>query len=256
MAKDTSNEARSISTAYAALPAERRRQFRERLREKGIASDRLPVVPLCDRGEVFPLSWAQERLWFLWCLEPESASYNLAEAVRLTGEIDVDAVRRAVQALVARHEVLGLRFRTGEDGSPQQIAGNANFAWSEPDLSQEPESLRADVLASLLSQRSHEPFDLERGPLLRVSLVKLAPHEHVLHFALHHIVSDAWSLGILTREFARTYTGTCAGTCAALHAGVIDALPPLPVQYGDYAAWQREWLDEARLDAQLRYWRE
>ncbi|WP_322013241.1 condensation domain-containing protein, partial [Paraburkholderia sp. J12] len=132
-----SNEALSISTAYAALPAERRRLFRQRLREKGVASDRLPVVPLCDRGDVFQLSWAQERLWFLWCLEPESASYNLAEAVRLTGETDVDAVRRAVQALVARHEVLGFRFGAGDDGLPQQIAGNADFSWSEPDLSQE-----------------------------------------------------------------------------------------------------------------------
>ncbi|WP_322016212.1 non-ribosomal peptide synthetase, partial [Paraburkholderia sp. J12] len=110
------------------------------------------------------------------------------------------------------------------------------------------EGTQEDALATLLSQRSREPFDLERGPLLRVSLVKLAPREHVLHFAMHHIVSDAWSLGLLTREFARTY--------AALHTGVIDALPPLPVQYGDYAAWQREWLDEARLEAQLRYWRE
>ncbi|WP_028229707.1 condensation domain-containing protein, partial [Paraburkholderia ferrariae] len=148
-----------------------------------------------------PLSHAQERLWFLWRLDRNSPAYNTAGAIRLRGELDIGKVRRTLAVIHARHQILHSRFEENSEGVRQRVA-NVPFAWSEPDLSQEPESLRADVLASLLSQRSHEPFDLERGPLLRVSLVKLAPHEHVLHFALHHIVSDAWSLGILTREFA------------------------------------------------------
>ncbi|MFL9889242.1 amino acid adenylation domain-containing protein, partial [Paraburkholderia agricolaris] len=149
----------------------------------------------------------------------------------------------------ARHESLRSRFEE-VDGTPWQVIDGTPYGWAQYDLATAADADRDTELKSLLAQLSSRPFDLEHGPLLRVSLVRVGGAEHVLHFAMHHIVSDAWSIGVLTREFATLYQALSEGAEAAA-----SPLAPLPVQYGDYAVWQREWLDASRLDAQLDYWR-
>ncbi|MGQ3029421.1 MAG: condensation domain-containing protein, partial [Ferrovibrionaceae bacterium] len=213
-----------IARRYAALAQDKRAAFRARLIEAGIAAERLPIVPLTGRPARLALSPAQERLWFLWRLAPDDTAYVIAGAVRLTGPLDVARLRRALTGVVARHEALRTRF-VEHDGTPWQvIAEDAEYGWSE---------------AGDLAVR---PFDLERGPLLRAALSRVGPDRHDLLLSMHHIVADGWSIAILLREVSALYAG--------------EDLPPLPIQYGDYALWQREWLDERRLDRQLAYWRD
>ncbi|WP_347558045.1 non-ribosomal peptide synthase/polyketide synthase [Robbsia sp. KACC 23696] len=240
------SESLAISAAYAALPEEKRRIFRQRLWDKGMSGQQLPILPFAARGTDFPLSYAQERLWFLWCLEPDAPGYNLASAVRLLGVLDPGLVQGALQALGADHEILKARF-IERDGVPRQTIGQDAYSWHENDLRAIPSAERESVLHERLAALSRAPFDLAHGPLLRVTLLRLSAQAHVLHFATHHIVSDAWSLDVLTQGFARHYIRLQSGTTAA------SAVPA--VQYVDYAAWQREWLDVARLDTQLAYWR-
>ena len=246
---DRTRELLTLATKYAAMPADRRRLFRERFAERGTGAGALPIVPLAGRAERFPLSHAQERLWFLWKLDPENVSYNLPSAVRLRGALDAGAVRRAIERLAVRHEVLRTRFLEQDGVGFQSVDAEPAYEFRERDLSSE---VPADTLDAALSEQlrslSARPFDLERGHLLRVTLLRLGPAEHVLHFVMHHIISDAWSQGVLANEFAACYRAELDGREPELR--------PLPIQYGDYAAWQREWLEGAALDQQLVYWRE
>ena len=201
-----------------------------------------PVVPLA-RDKPLPLSSAQERLWFLAQLEPESAEYNVPGALLLRGHLNVDALRRALSEVVARHEVLRTRFLT-DLGIPVQVIDPPEpMELPVMDLSgQEGE------MARILGEIAARPFDLAQDRLLRVQLVRLAPDEHVLGVVLHHIVSDEWSSEILRRELSVLY--------AAFSAGEPNPLPPLPVQYADFAAWQSDHLSGERLETQLGYWRD
>ncbi|WP_027818879.1 non-ribosomal peptide synthetase [Paraburkholderia bannensis] len=204
-----------------------------------------------DAGLSAPLSLAQERLWFLWQLDPDSAAYNVSGALQCEGALDVDAVRAAFDALVARHAVLRTRF-SGREDTPRQHAlpaadASTAYRWDTFDAS----ALDADTLRAQLIRNARAPFDLESGPLLRVTLARLAPQRHVLHLVLHHIVSDGWSIEVLLREFAALYRAARAGEQAGL--------PALPIQYADYASWQHDWLAQggaATLERQLGYWRE
>ncbi len=195
----------------------------------------------------FPASFAQARLWFLERLEPGSARYNLGWALSLRGRLAIAALRGALAALTARHEALRTTFADGEDGPLQVIAA------AEPDrmallpvldLAGMPDA-EARRLADAELRR---PFDLERGPLARHTLLRLAPEEHILVLAIHHIVSDAWSLELLLRELAALYGGFAGGRPADL--------PDLPVQYADFAVWQRDWLSGDVLAGRLAWWRE
>ncbi|SAL01897.1 non-ribosomal peptide synthetase [Caballeronia pedi] len=234
----------AVSKAYVQLPEEKRKQFRHQLRARGMQVSRLPIVPFPDRGAVFPLSHAQERMWFLWKLDPSSAAYNITGAVRLQGTLDRRAVKAALDRVVARHESLRKHF-VDADGVPMQIAGAADYGWRELDVD-------ADVpLADGLDALGAAPFDLERGPLLRATLLRRAPDDHVLHVAIHHIVSDGLSVNVFVDEFVAAYRAECGVSPGALRE-VDDA----PIQYGDFAAWQREWLDDESLAGQLSYWRE
>uniref|UniRef100_UPI002ABE607D condensation domain-containing protein n=1 Tax=Paraburkholderia sp. J63 TaxID=2805434 RepID=UPI002ABE607D len=198
IARDLDSELLSVSRAYVGLPPEKRKVFRSRLAERGVARASLPIVPFPGQSGRFPLSHAQERLWFLWRLEPLSASYNITGAVQLDGTLDTDAVRAAVQAVCARHESLRKRFEE-HDGVAWQIVGETRYDWQQCELDPDAEA----SIKPLLRDLSLRPFDLTRDALLRVTLVRLAPDSHVLHFAMHHIVSDAWSLELLTQEFAQ-----------------------------------------------------
>ncbi|WP_443689886.1 amino acid adenylation domain-containing protein [Paraburkholderia megapolitana] len=234
----------AIARKYAALPEDRRRLFREKAQQQGIDPARLPVVPLVSsHASRYPLSHAQERLWFLWKLDPQNPAYNLARAVRLTGALDAPALRRAMAALVARHGALRARFVEEQGVASQWIDATAGYSWREIALD-DPDALR-DTLREL----AREPFDLSAGPLLRASLVALGGERHALLIATHHIVSDGWSQGLLVRELVALYRAARQGEAADIAA----ALPPLSIHYGDVAAWQREWLDNT-IESDLAYW--
>ncbi|HSF43042.1 MAG TPA: non-ribosomal peptide synthase/polyketide synthase [Thermoanaerobaculia bacterium] len=205
-----------------------------------------PIRPV-PRGAGLPLSFAQERLWFLDQLDSGTAANNLAMALELRGPVDPEAVAASLREIVARHEVLRTTFAAREGRPVQTIAPPPPVALPLADLSGLPSGDREDVARSLARQLALRPFDLARGPLLRVALLRLDPDRHVALFAIHHIACDGWSLGILVEELAALYP--------ALRGGGRSPLPGLPVQYADFAAWQRAWLSGEVLREQLAWWR-
>ncbi|MCP3062578.1 non-ribosomal peptide synthase/polyketide synthase [Myxococcus sp. K38C18041901] len=206
-----------------------------------------PLVPVSRESGPLPLSFAQQRLWFLDRFQPESAFYNIPSALRLDTAVDLDALIRALQELVHRHEALRTSFHTREDGEPyQHIHPRVELSVPVVDLTRLSESAREAEALELASTEAQKPFDLSRIPLLRATLLKLAPEQHVLLFTVHHIVSDGWSSGILAREVGALY--------AAFSQGLPSPLPALPLQYADYAAWQRGWLRDETLAAQVGWW--
>lgn len=198
-------------------------------------------------GPRLPLSFAQERLWFFDQLEPGSAAYNIPRAFRLKGTLNKEALRQGLEAIVSRHEVLRARFRS-EDGRPVlAIAESGRSEIPIVDLTQLPRDEREERARTLIAHETEQPFDLARGPLLRLALIQLSEQEHVLVLTMHHIVSDGWSIGILLRELIHQYN--------ALVTGNEFSLPDLSVQYVDFASWQRKNLSGARLAEQLEFWR-
>ncbi len=233
--------------AVQALSPEQRALFAARLKAAGLGRlerDQIPRRP--DRG-LAPLSFAQERLWLLHRLAPDSSAYHMPLALRLTGELDPEALRRAVAAIVARHESLRTTIQETERGPVQLIAPDAATPLPVTDLRSLPEDEREEEAHRLVAQEAGEPFDLARGPLLRLRLLRLADRDQVLQMTLHHIVSDGWSMGILFQELAAAY--------ASLVSGRPLALPELPIQYADFAAWQRERLRSERVQRELDYWK-
>src|SRR5215212_5895560 len=195
----------------------------------------------------FP-SFAQQRLWLLQQLEPEDTSYNIHRAIRVRGILDVGALRKALGAIVARHEALRTTFAV-VDGSPLQVISPALDApLPVEDLSALPGAEREEAVQRWVHVARREPFDLERGPLFRARLVRLDPEEHVLVVTMHHVVSDGWSLGVFWRELGALYRAFCRGEPSPLEE--------LPVQYADYALWQRQWLEGEVLEGQLGYWKD
>jgi hypothetical protein len=196
----------------------------------------------------FPTTYAQRRLWRLHQLDTHSPDHVLVQAHHLRGILDERALDAALQDLVARHETLRTSF-TAADGVPMQVVvSGARVPLQVTDLRQEPEDARLAMAHQAAVAETARRFDLDRGPLLRARLLRLAPEEHVLVLAIHHIVSDELSLGVLSREL---------GQCYGAHlVGEAPQLAELPVQYADYAIWQHEWLSGAALSGELGYWRE
>ncbi|MBV8201626.1 MAG: amino acid adenylation domain-containing protein, partial [Acidobacteria bacterium] len=210
-----------------------------------------PIAPIAPgpRPELPPLSFAQERLWFLDRLEPGTALYNMPVAARLEGELAVAALAASLGEIVRRHETLRTSFAVSPAGTPVQLAGPWRpLALPLVDLSALPERRRGVEESRLLECLAGRPFDLTAGPLLRAALLRSAGREHVLLLALHHIAADGWSLGVLLRELALLYPAALAGRPSPL--------AELPIQYLDYALWQREWLSGERLAVALAAWRE
>jgi amino acid adenylation domain-containing protein len=199
-----------------------------------------------DSAELAPASFGQRRLWFIDQLDPASAAYNMSYRLRLEGRLDIEALRRSFELIVARHEILRTTF-VALDGEPRQRIHPAP-GWVVPviDLSAVPPAERDAEAARLARDEPRRPFDLARGPLLRTTLVKLGELEHVLLASMHHIASDGWSMGVLIGELRAHY--------AALVQGHQPALPELPVQYADFARWQRQALAGESLETQLSYW--
>jgi amino acid adenylation domain-containing protein len=202
---------------------------------------RLPLVPV-ERTGALPLSFAQQRLWFLSQLEGASYTYNISSVLRLRGPLDDDALGRALHAIVDRHEVLRTRFRE-IDGVPMQVIDPAGTFVIRRQRLETP-----DALAPLVDEELHYRFDLSRDALFRVLLIEEAPGSHVLLFVVHHSIADGWSLGVLMNELTALYT--------AFHEGRPSPLAPLAIQYADYAHWQRELLTGDLLAAETEYWKE
>ena len=206
-----------------------------------------PILPI-PRDRNLPLSFAQERLWFLDQLEPNNTAYNMAAAVRLLGSLNIAALEQSFNAILQRHEVLRTTFAL-VDGQPVQvIAPSLTLKIPVVDLQTLPETEREAEVTRLAQGEAQLPFDLAGGPLLRVKLLKASSSEHLLLFAIHHIVCDGWSTGILTRELSTLYE--------AFSTGKPSPLPELSLQYADFASWQRQWLQGDVLATQLSYWKQ
>jgi amino acid adenylation domain-containing protein/non-ribosomal peptide synthase protein (TIGR01720 family) len=222
--------------------------------ERARADERRRPVPTPDPAAPKPLSFAQERLWFLAQLEPTAASYNVPAAMRLLGELDHEALAAAWSSLIARHEALRTRFVAVP--TEAQGEGPRVLALIEPpsevpleriDLRSIEDAARERELQRALELHAARPFDLTAAPLFRVQLLQLGEREHVLSVVLHHAISDGWSMGVLVRDLTELY--------ASFRAARPARLAPLPLQYTDYARWQRSWLGAGELDRQLAYFR-
>ncbi|HEY9728730.1 MAG TPA: condensation domain-containing protein, partial [Chroococcales cyanobacterium] len=235
--------------------AERKPEIISFLRQANVTtnSTSTPLVPISRNGNL-PLSFAQQRLWFLDQLVPNNAFYNTPAAVRLTGSLNLAALQETFNEIVRRHEALRTTFAKVEGQPVQAIAPTLTQSIPVIDLRQLPEAERDNEARRLTAQEAQRPFDLSKSPLLRVTLLRLDEAEYVLLMILHHIVSDGWSMGVLIREIAALY--------AAITSDKPSPLPSLPIQYADFAFWQRKWLQEvgtthqSPLQTQLAYWRQ
>ena len=236
-----------LARRFIELPVEKRRVFLETLRGEGIDFSLFPIPAGVSSAERDRLSYAQQRMWFLWHLEPQSGAYNLPSAVRLNGPLDRQALERAFASLVQRHEALRTVFPRGADDSLAQAPLQRPLEVAFEDCSGLPEAEQEARLREEAQRESLQPFDLCEGPLLRVRLIRLGEERHVLLLTLHHIVSDGWSMNVLIEEFSRFYS--------AYATGAEPGLPALPIQYADYALWQRSWLEAGEQERQLEYWR-
>ncbi|WP_409488686.1 non-ribosomal peptide synthase/polyketide synthase [Pseudomonas promysalinigenes] len=242
MLKQGTQQGNELVQRISGLGHDKRVALFKRLLEKGIDLGRLPIVPLAD-GEMPRLSYAQQRQWVLWQLDPEGAAYNMVTVLRLRGALDLDALRQSFADLAARHQTLRTRIFIDGDGQPRQCIDPVGaVAVDTRSL------LHADEVALLaaIEAEATGPFDLEAGPLLRVALLEVSETDRVLVLTQHHIVSDGWSMQLMVDELITFYQAHCQGHAAQL--------PPLPIQYADYAAWQRQWLAAGERERQLSYW--
>jgi amino acid adenylation domain-containing protein len=218
------------------------------LKKKGINLPPMRAIPQRMKNGPCPLSFAQQRLWFMDQLEPGNPVYNMPAAVRLLGCLDESALRRALSEIIRRHETLCTTFKT-ENGSPIQVIGQPDTAHLPlVDLHDLKEREREAAMRSTVSKEAWRPFDLAHGPLLRMILLRMDLQDHVFLFVIHHIVSDTWSTNVLIGELAKLY--------GAFATGQPSPLPELPIQYADFALWQRQWLTGELLESHLDYWKQ
>jgi amino acid adenylation domain-containing protein len=211
------------------------------------AAGRWSIPPRQDEGPA-PLSFAQERLWFLQQLDPNSARYNIPRALRLRGAVNVSALQRALEEIVTRHQILRTNYIVQNGAPVQVVARKTDFPLPQVDLSVLPAADREARAMRLCREETTVPFDLADDRLIRGLLIRLGPDEQILFLTMHHIVSDGWSREILGQELTSLYM--------AFRDGLPSPLPPLPIQYADYAVWQRDWLRGETLERQIAYWKE
>ncbi|MBK5007042.1 non-ribosomal peptide synthetase [Pseudomonas sp. S32] len=238
-----------IAERFILLPLEKRRVYLQKMAQEGISPANLPIPRTSAQFEHVPLSFAQQRQWFIWQMAPHSSAYAIPRALRLHGALDLAALEGAFAHLIARHEPLRSTFHE-HDGQAVQVIAEP----SAPNIVAEPLACSVDPvqrdqqIRAAVEEETQRPFDLGSGPLLRVKLLRLAADDHVLVLTQHHIVSDGWSMQIMVDELIRVY--------AALSTGGSLDLPALPIQYADYAIWQRHWMEAGEQERQLSYWRE
>ena len=225
-----------LAIEVSALSAEKRQLLEILLAQEGSISD------------AFPLSFAQQRLWFMEQLQPETPWYNVPAAVRMTGTLHARALERSLNEILNRHETLRTTFAVVEGQPVQRIAPRLTLPLPVVNLQALTAAEREAEVQRRAREEAQRPFDLAQGPLLRATLLSLEDDEHVLLLTMHHIISDGWSLGVFMRELAALY--------AAYTSGKPSPLPALPIQYADFAVWQREWLRGDVLETQLSYWKD
>ncbi|HEY9801061.1 MAG TPA: amino acid adenylation domain-containing protein [Leptolyngbyaceae cyanobacterium] len=232
----------------AELSPEKRALLLQKLnQQKGKASP-AKIPPQSRNTHNFPLSFSQQRLWFFSQLEPQSSAYNIPAAIRLTGRLNIVALENSINEIVRRHEILRTKFTVVDEEPVQVISSTTKLQLKIIDLQTIPTSERETEALRLATVEAQTPFNLEKDSLLRVSLLRLGDTDHVILFTMHHIVSDGWSTGILIRELTTIYT--------ACDRAQPCNLPELPIQYADFAVWQRQWLQGEVYHKQLNYWKQ
>jgi hypothetical protein len=229
-------------------PPEKRALLARLLKERQQAGASPPLLLRRKTTDRFPLSFAQQRLWFLNQLQPDNPVYNETKAVRLVGSLNVAALQQSLNEIVRRHDVLRTTFAVVEGQPIQIIAPTLTLPLPVLDLNGLSESEQEAQVLRLLTEYAQRPFDLARGPLVRPILLRLQTAEHVMGITMHHMVCDGWSVGVLLREMVALYQ--------AFSVGNPSPLPELPCQYADFAIWQRQWLRGNVLETQLAYWKQ
>ncbi|OIN46673.1 non-ribosomal peptide synthetase [Pseudomonas azotoformans] len=233
--------AHKIMKRFIGLPLEQRKVYLQRMLQEGVSPANLPIPQVRLEATALRLSYAQERQWFLWQLDPQSAAYHIPSALRLKGCLDLEALQKSFEHLIARHESLRTRFRQVGEDVQQEVQADCRVVLV-------PETIDESQLQTRVEQAIEQPFDLEQGPLLRMTLLRLAEQEHVLVLVQHHIISDGGSMQVMVADVVQAYT--------AYSQGREFELPTLPIQYADYAIWQRSWMEAGEKERQLAYWRD
>jgi amino acid adenylation domain-containing protein len=240
-----------LNQRIAQLSPQKRELLVQRLNQKKAKIAPSQIQRQSRDSNFFPLSFAQQRLWFLSQLEPNNPFYNQPTALRLTGQLNIAVLEQSLKEIIRRHETLRTTFAI-VNGQPVQVINPAvDLALPVVDLQALSPEIQEQEVQNLAAQEAQQPFNLDQGPLLRVTILRLSPVEHVVLFTTHHIVSDGWSLAILVQEIATLY----AALACKNGISVSTLLPELPIQYADFAVWQRQWLTAEVLETQLSYWR-
>jgi amino acid adenylation domain-containing protein len=236
----------ALNARLAALSPEKRDLLERRIQAKKSKTEP-DRIPKREPGEEVPLSFAQQRLWFMEQIEPGNLFYNLMLSIRLAGPLRASKLEESINEIVRRHEALRTTFKIVDGRARQVIASNLQVRLALDDLRKLPEAEREPEAGRLALFEATCPFDLVRGPLLRARLLHLNDFDHVLLLAMHHIVSDGWSIGILNRELSTLYMAFCNGQPSPL--------PELPIQYADFTLWQRAQLQGEAFERLLSYWK-
>lgn len=236
-----------LGERISGLSPEQRALLMERL-SKRTNTTAARITPRTKDGDKIPLSFAQERLWFLYSVDPVNPAYNVTVAVHINGKLDIDVLQHSLNQLVERHASLRTTLVQTDDQPVQHIAASGSLPLEIIDLRGTATEERWEHTNQIIADEARKPFQLLGGSLVRTSLLRLAEQEYVQTLSMHHAICDGWSAGVLVREVAAFYSASLQG--------VSPILPKLPVQFGDYAIWQREWLNEQRRNMHLAYWRE
>ncbi|MBF1989862.1 condensation protein [Fischerella thermalis CCMEE 5268] len=238
-----------LAKRIAALSPEKRKLLLQKLSNKNHGlSSYTPIIHQSRESNTFPLSFAQQRLWFLDQLEPGNPAFNICQFMRLTGRLNVAALEQSFQEVLRRHEALRTTF-TVVDGQPLQvIAPTPVFKIPVINLQELPEDTRESKVLQLANEEVEKSFDLTKDCLLRLTLLQLSEIEYALLLSIHHIAADAWSIGVLIHEITTFYE--------SFSCGYPSPLPQLPIQYVDFAVWQRQWLQGEKLETLLSYWKQ
>jgi amino acid adenylation domain-containing protein len=237
-----------LTTRRAKLSQAKRALLEKRLTGQDAGPVENKSIPRRQTRSYAPLSFAQQRLWFLHQVEPDSIAYNMPAALRLTGQLNTDALEWGINEIIRRHESLRTTFRLVDNQPVQVIAEQLTLKMPIVDLQNFPAEEREAEVMRLATEEVQRLFDIEIGPLVRARLLRLNAEECVLIFTMHHIISDGWSMGVLVNEIAALYRSYLDGQPSPL--------AELPVQYADFAEWQREWLTKENLERQLQYWKQ
>ena len=248
MMSDTKSNTNAAPARASQLSQKQREVLGLLLKGKGMKISGEQIIARRASPGPCVVSFAQQRLWLIQQLDPDSSAYNLPLALRLKGTLNYSALWQSLGEIVRRHEALRTRLEARDEQLLQVIIESGEVEVPICDGSELSEAEREQQGREIVNQHAQRPFDLERGPVWRACLVRLGPHDHLLLLCMHHIVSDAWSMAILVNEFSQLYDRYCQGR-------QVD-LPELAIQYADYAVWQRQWLQGDVLDQQLAYWRQ